>query len=107
MKLIKKLFIMLVQEIVWMSDKIDYIITHRNMRYVPWYAFGVLGGAEYFCSSMRHLINYSGLRYETLKNGISFTHVENTDFFKSTIELEREDLKNIKRSKLFVDKYFE
>ncbi len=66
-----------------------------------------LDGAEDFCNTMRHLINYSGLRYETLKNGISFTHIENTDFFKSTIELEREDLKNIKRSKLFIDKYFE
>ena len=31
-----------------MSDKIDYIITHRNMRYVPWYAFGVLGGSITF-----------------------------------------------------------
>ena len=31
-----------------MSDQIDKIITHRNMRYIPWYAFGILGGSITF-----------------------------------------------------------
>jgi len=31
-----------------MSDKVDKMITNRNMRYIPWYALGALGGSITF-----------------------------------------------------------
>ena len=67
-----------------------------------------LDGAEDFCKTMKYLIDYSGLKYTAIKGGsVTFGDIKNIDFFNSTIELDRDDLFNIKRSKLFVDKYFE
>ena len=67
-----------------------------------------LDGAEDFCKTMKYLIDYSGLKYTAIKGGsVTFGDIENADFFNSIIELDRDDLFNIKRSKLFVDKYFE
>jgi len=67
-----------------------------------------LDGAEDFCKTMKYLIDYSGLKYTAIKGeSVTFGDIENADFFNSIIELDRDDLFNIKRSKLFVDKYFE
>lgn len=67
-----------------------------------------LDGAKDFCKTMKYLIDYSGLKYTAIKGeSVTFGDIKNIDFFNSTIELDRDDLFNIKRSKLFVDKYFE
>ena len=64
-------------------------------------------GASDFCSTMKYLIDYSGARYDkSEEGGYQITHIENVEFFNSVIDVSKKDLSNIKRAKLYNEKYF-
>lgn len=64
-------------------------------------------GASDFCSTMKYLIDYSGARYDKDEEGnYQITHIENVEFFNSVIDVSKKDLSNIKRAKLYNEKYF-